>query len=761
MVSDPSGGDRHQQRDQQPDRDGRARRDRHRHPPISPLRHRRRAQQDRRLRCARRLHHRACTWRSWSASGRSSAAADSPTSHCRSLRRPWSRWPSSPCARACSDSPTTSSTGSAPRRTKCSRSSPTGSAARMRRTISCPGWRGSWPRVRARRGRTSGSSAVRTLRPDASWPTDAPDLPHLPADPFPEGLFPVRHQDELLGALSLEKRPGESLSATEQKLVEHLAGQAGLVLRNVRLTEALLARLEDLRASRQRLVAAQDEERRKLERNIHDGAQQQLVALRASKLARTAAGSPRPGQGARDAGADPGRHRRRARGPPGSRPGHLPAAAGRPGTRSSRSRRRRARRRCRPPSKATASVVSARTWRRPSTSACLEALQNIAKYAEASRHDRAHRRRRVDRVPGGRRRSGLRPRHHRVRDRSSRDRRPARRVGRRTRGRQRPGLGHLASRRAPAHAGRRGRLPCGLQPIGTERRLRDVGGRSALGRLGRVLRLLVGGAAGATTTVSEAARICRVASRPLMPGRFTSIRTRSGVRSAAIVTESSPVSASPTTSNPSVASTTMRAAIRNGSWSSTISTRTRHLILKRPTRPGPSPVVPAPLLGVVRDVPRVGATFGRNEGRVLAMKTAPPALRRRVTIAVSVAGLRLIAGDDTLAGSHVRAPRQRPAVTAAPPPRPSVMRRGRRSPLHRPGRDRGDRPAARHAAMDREPRRRDERPQLRVAPPGRLRLPAGSSPRVRTERGRPAPAPLQGGTSRTSWARITSPGSSG
>jgi len=44
------------------------------------------------------------------------------------------------------------------------------------------------------------------------------------------------------------------------------------VLRNVRL-------IEDLRASRKRLVAAQDEERRRIERNIHDGAQQQLVAL--------------------------------------------------------------------------------------------------------------------------------------------------------------------------------------------------------------------------------------------------------------------------------------------------------------------------------------------------------------------------------------------------------------------------------------------------------------------------------------------------
>ena len=45
------------------------------------------------------------------------------------------------------------------------------------------------------------------------------------------------------------------------------------------LTEDLLDTIEQLRASRQRLVSAQDEERRKLERNLHDGAQQQLVAL--------------------------------------------------------------------------------------------------------------------------------------------------------------------------------------------------------------------------------------------------------------------------------------------------------------------------------------------------------------------------------------------------------------------------------------------------------------------------------------------------
>jgi len=51
-----------------------------------------------------------------------------------------------------------------------------------------------------------------------------------------------------------------------------MAAQAGLVLRNARL-------IEELKASRQRLVAAQDEERRKIERNLHDGVQQQLVAL--------------------------------------------------------------------------------------------------------------------------------------------------------------------------------------------------------------------------------------------------------------------------------------------------------------------------------------------------------------------------------------------------------------------------------------------------------------------------------------------------
>jgi len=118
-----------------------------------------------------------------------------------------------------------------------------------------------------------------SFRPASTWPEANETIDPIPDDPMPEGLVPVRQRDELLGALSVRKLAGEDLSPTESALVADLAAQAGLVLRNVALTEQLRLRLEELRASRQRLVAAQDEERRRLERNIHDGVQQQLVAL--------------------------------------------------------------------------------------------------------------------------------------------------------------------------------------------------------------------------------------------------------------------------------------------------------------------------------------------------------------------------------------------------------------------------------------------------------------------------------------------------
>jgi signal transduction histidine kinase len=129
------------------------------------------------------------------------------------------------------------------------------------------------------------------VRPAATWPDSDPgrspirrDGPGLPSFPDDERAFPVRHQGELLGALSVTTSRREPLNETQERLLEDLAGQAGLLLRNVRL-------IEELRASRQRLVAAQDQERRRLERNIHDGAQQQLVALAVKiRLARTMAG---------------------------------------------------------------------------------------------------------------------------------------------------------------------------------------------------------------------------------------------------------------------------------------------------------------------------------------------------------------------------------------------------------------------------------------------------------------------------------------
>jgi len=101
-------------------------------------------------------------------------------------------------------------------------------------------------------------------------------LPQLPAD----RAVAVEHQGELLGALSVTKRRGESLTPLEAKLLDDLAHQAGLVIKNVGLTSQLMQRLEELRMSRQRLVQAQDEARRRLERNLHDGAQQHLVALK-------------------------------------------------------------------------------------------------------------------------------------------------------------------------------------------------------------------------------------------------------------------------------------------------------------------------------------------------------------------------------------------------------------------------------------------------------------------------------------------------
>jgi signal transduction histidine kinase len=127
------------------------------------------------------------------------------------------------------------------------------------------------------------------LHPEASsdgGPHPAPrpvDGQALSSLPEADVSVPVVYQGELLGAISIRMPRGEPLRPAGEQLVADVASQAGLALSNAGL-------VEDLRASRQRLVAAQDEERRRLERNLHDGAQQDLVALAIKlRLAGTAA----------------------------------------------------------------------------------------------------------------------------------------------------------------------------------------------------------------------------------------------------------------------------------------------------------------------------------------------------------------------------------------------------------------------------------------------------------------------------------------
>jgi signal transduction histidine kinase len=130
------------------------------------------------------------------------------------------------------------------------------------------------------------------IRLAASWPDDvhagSPRIRlvgnELPQFDRTDHAFPVRHQGELLGALTLAMPATDPMNPARAKLARDVAAQAGLVLRNVRL-------IEELRASRRRIVSAQDERAKALERNIHDGAQQQLVALAVkARLARTLAG---------------------------------------------------------------------------------------------------------------------------------------------------------------------------------------------------------------------------------------------------------------------------------------------------------------------------------------------------------------------------------------------------------------------------------------------------------------------------------------
>ena len=150
-------------------------------------------------------------------------------------------------------------------------------------------------------------------------------------------VAPISHAGELLGLLVIERPAGADVfSEEDERVLTELARQAGLAFYNVRLDAALQTTLDELRRqadelreSRARIVASGDAERRRVERDLHDGAQQHLVALAVNLRLATDIIADDPSRRGRDA-------RRAGRGRPGDDPRaagagarDLPAAAGR------------------------------------------------------------------------------------------------------------------------------------------------------------------------------------------------------------------------------------------------------------------------------------------------------------------------------------------------------------------------------------------------------------------------------------------------
>jgi signal transduction histidine kinase len=136
----------------------------------------------------------------------------------------------------------------------------------------------------AARGVGAVRGRVRVFLPDerawaATWPEGGEDGAWT-------RTMTVRHEGTAVGDIWVAVAEGDRLTAKDDQMLADLVSQSGPALQNVRLAAELEARLEEisrqaaeLRASRQRIVAAQDAASRQLERNIHDGAQQHLVAI--------------------------------------------------------------------------------------------------------------------------------------------------------------------------------------------------------------------------------------------------------------------------------------------------------------------------------------------------------------------------------------------------------------------------------------------------------------------------------------------------
>lgn len=91
---------------------------------------------------------------------------------------------------------------------------------------------------------------------------------------------PVAHEGEPLGRIRVFARSSADLAPRAPSLVDDVAATIGVVLRNAQLTADLHEQVRALRLAGERLVHAQDEARRELERDLHDGAQARLIALK-------------------------------------------------------------------------------------------------------------------------------------------------------------------------------------------------------------------------------------------------------------------------------------------------------------------------------------------------------------------------------------------------------------------------------------------------------------------------------------------------
>jgi signal transduction histidine kinase len=156
-----------------------------------------------------------------------------------------------------------------------------------------------WTAVRARRSRAA--VARLGVEPSADRPLRK-ELADALGDPTLEVGYPLPGTGEVVDANGVavaprEREPGRGMVRIERggepiAIVTHdaalldgpalereIGAAARLALHNERLQATVLARLEDVRASRARIVDRGDAERRRLERNLHDGAQQRLIAL--------------------------------------------------------------------------------------------------------------------------------------------------------------------------------------------------------------------------------------------------------------------------------------------------------------------------------------------------------------------------------------------------------------------------------------------------------------------------------------------------